>query len=671
MTVAESAKADIISAFGAAETQAEGVVEKLYTLKLIFNVSTDDLFVEWETFNVTIVQDNLDLTVSNLDRFQVYLQSNITTKATPSLKRSRDLNSSAIKRKPMIRNSPLNSSPTSTPNSKKAKHEETKTSIESSPGSYETANNTFQSSPLKKDPLVNRLASQQESNTVIETLNPHIEESAGFTQVDEDASTSIKPFKLASNIDPAKYKFRTMAMKLLESADVLDDQIDSVAQMYQEANESKDIQFGNPCLSSQFDILCSGRIVPDSPTYDKLANFDLNSTSLYLETSRMSGIGQRIPLDLTNLKGYSLFSGQIVILKGRNPTGRSFIVQQVLPLPELGAPVSTKKELQEFEELSDETGLKIVVASGPYSNQHTLDYQRLTKFAQQINSTIRPHVVVLNGPFIDITNNSVSQGEIEADKQSRNLDEVFKKLITPILRSINPRIQIILIPSLKDTSIKHCSYPQDAFDRKKFGLPKNVKIFPNPTSFSINEVLIGNSNLDVFKDLKDVYKDDPTNSTKVLNNRFERIANHIFEQRRFYPSFPGSIRRNVIKSDGNSELHGGIMQEELSDTTVGGSSLEVPYLGLTELGSSLPDILISPSELKFFVKVIKGVVVINPGFFIKPNRDPVREDGSYVVVNIAAPNVSSEDTNVESVSDELGLYYHNVYKRSRVDIFKS
>lgn len=661
MTVMNSDNSDIVAAFGASETKEEGVLEKLATLKQIFNVSTDDLYVEWETFNVTKVQDNLDLTVTNLDRFQEYLQTTITSKATPSLKRSRDLNSSAIKRKPVIRNGPLNSSPTTTPNAKKPKLADTP--VESSPGSYETANNTFQSSPLKKD-AVNRGPSQQQSNTVIETLNPHIEESTGYTQLDEDASTAIKPFKLAANIDPAKYKFRTMAMKLLESADVLDDQIDSVAQLYQEANETKDVHFGNPCLSSQFDILCSGRIVPDSPSYDKLANFDLNSTSLYLETSRMSGIGQRIPLDLSNLKGYSLFSGQIVILKGRNPTGRSFIVQEVMPLPELGAPVSTKKELQEFEELASENGVKIVVASGPYSNQHTLDYQRLSKFAQHINNTIRPHVVVLNGPFIDITNNSVSQGDIEADKQSRNLDEVFKKLITPILKSINSRIQVILVPSLKDTSIKHCSYPQDAFDRKKFGLPKNVKVFPNPSSFSVNEILIGNSNLDVFKDLKDVYKDDP-NDSKVLNNRFERIANHIFEQRRFYPSFPGSIRR--IKADENAELQGGIMQEELADTTVGGSSLEVPYLGLTELGSSLPDVLISPSELKFFVKVIRGVVVINPGMFIKPNRDPEREDGSYVVVNVDAPKVDD----MEAVGEELDLYYHNVYKRSRVDIYKS
>lgn len=628
-------KKEILAAFGPSENLTDDVVEKLSTFKQIFNLNTDDLFINWETFNVTKVKQDLELNLTNLDRFQEYLQEIITVK-TPQIKREKNLVSSSTRKQ----FNPL------TPNKKRKVEEETpyKTpllKIESSP-SYETANSTFNSSPTKKV--------EKESNTVLETLNPENDEVGGY----EDSS--IRPFKLIANFEKSKYQFRTMQMKLLESADVLDDQIDSFAQLYQQSNKS-DTDFGNPCLSSQFDILCSGRIVPDSTDYTN----QLNSSSLFLETSRMAGIGQRIPLDLTHLSTYSFFPGQIVILKGKNPTGNVFIVEEILSVPELSSPVSTKAELQEYEEIN-KNGLKVVVMSGPYSNGQNLNFKKLDEFTSTINNEIKPHVVIMNGPFIDITNESVKNGEIDAEY--RNLDELFKGIFTPILKKIDSKIQIILIPSIKDTSIKHCSYPQDSFDKKKFGLTKNIRVYPNPTNFLINEANFAISNLDIFKDLSEV------SSRNQVNTRLDRIVHHVFEQRRFYPIFPGSIKR-IMKSDDSDDLNEGLLGSELNENDIGGSTLEVPYLGLSEFTTSLPDILIIPSELKFFAKVIKGVLVINPGFYIRGNRDPAREEGSYSVLHIQPPSTEGVEDNVELVDEDLELYYHNIFKRSRVDMYKS
>lgn len=701
MTVEIGLRKELKGAFGPSEDMSDQVIEKLATLMQIFNLTTEDLFVHWESFNVTKVQDDLDLTLLNLDLFQEYLQTtlaNASSKATPSLRKVKDLQSSTMRRKPIIRSnvdinssSPANGVP-STPSLKKRKVlEETpafktpQLRMESSPINYATANNTFQS-PIPEvnnnlqsspSPMFNKSTNQAESNTVVETLNPNIDELPGYVQLDEDPATAIKPFRLASNFDASKFKYRTMSMKLLESADVLDDQIDSMTQLFQENQENTDVQFGNPCLCSQFDILCCGRIVPDSPLYDKSGNNSLNSTALYIETSRLSGIGQRIPLNLNQVNEYSLFPGQIVCLKGRNPTGQSFIVQEILPLPELGAPLSSKQELDEYQEMTSDSGLKLFVASGPFTNQKSLNYQRLSSLVDRINTDIKPHLVILFGPFIDITNDSVKRGEIELPdekQQPKDLDEVFRKCITPIIRKINPRIQVVMIPSLKDSSVKHCSYPQDSFDKKRFGLPKNVKIFPNPSSFSVNEVLIGCSNLDIFKDLKDVFMPNSDGNGKLFGNRFERIANHIFEQRKYYPIFPGSIRKQVVSKDNIESitlLHDGLMGEELTETEIGGSTLEMPYMGLTELGDSLPDILIIPSELKFFVKVIRGVIVINPGYFIRANRDPTKEDGSYAIINIKSPDTSEGAQNNVEEADSDNLYYHNVHQRTRVDIYKA
>lgn len=646
MTVDGPTKDWLIKKFGPSD---DDTLAKLVQVQLLFNFSNDDIFIQWEAFVVTHENGDLDLNSENVDKFQLYLQNlltNTTQKRTPAVKKVRDLTS---KRKPLDFSSSPGVNVPSTPTLKRRKP---------------TLTSEPDSSPSKKD-LVSSPArtGNEASNTVLETLNPDVEVG--------ELSTNVQ---LTANFDPEKFRFRTMAMKLLESADVLDDQIDLFSQQLLAQYKDKDIHLGNPCMSSQFDIVCCGRIVPDSPFYDSMILLNLNDKSLFLETSRLGGIGQRIPLDLSNLDEYSFFQGQVVGLRGRNPTGRTFVAHEVLKLPELGTTASTQQELAQY----GSEGSKVLIAAGPFSNQHSLNYEKLDGLVNHINTEIKPQVVVLFGPFLDITNKSVESGNIELPKlpanlQPRNLDELFRAVVTPILKKIDANIQVVLVPSLKDAASKHASYPQSSLDRKRLGLPKNFKCFPNPSNFSINEILVSASNADVFKDLKDVYKSSVSpEKSKLFSNRFERIANHVFEQRRFYPIFPGSVKRVALPKDEGEKLANltdGMMADELVETEVGGSSLEVPYLGVTELSDSLPDVLVVPSELKYFAKVIKGVIVVNPGQFIRPHRDASKEDGSYVVLTTRGANADDEN-NIEPV-DGTDLFYHNVYKRSRIDIHRS
>lgn len=609
----------------------EAVVAKLQSLLDIFNTSVEDLYIKWEQY-VNRVGEDVEVSASSLDAFQTHLQSAIA-KQTPQVKKTSGKRSLV---RPGFSSSPA---VPSTPSVKKRRVDEV--ALDLSPAAYETANSSFDS-PLKKKEA-------HESHTVVELLNPHIADVAGHSDPD------TKACRLGLNFDPAKYKFRTMSMKLLESADVLDEQIDMMGQLYADAHPGT--AFGNPCISSQLQIVCCGRIVPDLPTYDTLAH-SLNDKSLYLETLRTGGIGQRIPLDVSALAEFSFFPGQIVVLEGSNPTGRAFVVAKNHALPALGAPLSSEDEL-------GTAPLRVVVAAGPYSPQQLLDYSKLDTLVGRINTVVQPHVVVMYGPFLDIENKAVASGDLDhVPGKPKSLDDVFKHVISPILKKINPHIQVVLVPSLRDSCIKHVSYPQDLFDRKKLGLPKNVKVFPNPSGFAINEVMVGGSNLDIYKDLREVFR--PTKEGSLPANRFDRITHHVFDQRRYYPVFPGSIRRPINKE--SAELLDGLVAEELACTTVGGSSLEVPYLGLTELGDTLPDVLVLPSELKPFAKVVRGVVVINPGSFVRPTNDPLKQDGTYAVMNIRAPEVGGDD-NVEPAHD--GLYYHNVYKRARVDVVRS
>lgn len=651
MTVATGTRDWFVKKFGVLDDDA---LAKIVSLQSVFHLSNEDVYIKWESFAVTHENGDLDVSVDNVARFQLYLQDSLAQslkKKTPSAKKVRELGTKRIA-------SSFSSSPAmrvaSTPSLKRRKPD-TVTSSEPD------------SSPLKKHALLSspRKDASADSNTMLECLNPNV-------QVSEFAET----VELAANFDPQKYKFRTMAMKLLESADVLDEQIDTFTEQFQEQLKNSDLHLGNPCMSSQFDIVCCGRIVPDSPFYDSMIFQNLNDKSLFLETSRLGGIGQRIPLDLSNLKEYSFFPGQIVGLKGRNPTGRTFVAHEVMFLPMLGSAASPLPELEQHGQ--DGKGVKVFIAAGPFSNQNTLNYAKLEQLIDHINDNVKPQVAILLGPFLDITNKSVEVGDIEipnlpANQQPKNLEELFKLSLVPLLKKIDSQTQVILIPSLKDAINTHASYPQAGFDRKKLGLPKNFKCFPNPSTFSVNETMFGVSNADIFKDLKDIYKSEVgPDSSKLFSNRFERIVDHVFKQRRFYPMFPGSVKRAALTKeelDSQIDLHDGLMAEELAETEVGGSSLELPYLGLTELGDALPDVLIAPSELRYFAKVVDGVVVINPGQVIRPHKDATKEDGSYAVISITAPN-ASEDGNIEQVKD-TEFYYHNIDKRSRVEIFKS
>lgn len=662
------------------------VLSKLALLMSLYNLSPDDTFIQWESFVVTQENGDLDLSPAGVDKFQAYLQAaivNSTDKRTPAFKKARDI---SVKRRPMV---DFSSSPgASHPSTPQLKRKRPTLSSEPNSSPSKSTGASGSQAPLLSSPKTGPASAgpiaigrsnpaepnptESENPNTVASINPNIVESLNPHLLFESFADNVQ---LSANFDVSKFKFRTMAMKLLESADVLDEQIDSVSMHILEAYKSSGLLLSNPCMSSQFDVICCGRIVPDSPLYDALKLQVLNDKSLFLETSRLGGIGQRIPLDVSCLAEYSFFPGQIVALKGRNPTGRTFVVSEVIDLPMLGAPVSALAEIKAYQSTPGST--KVLVAAGPFSNLQGLNYNKLRSLVELVNTSIKPQVVLLLGPFLDLSNKAVQLGAVEmqgvsANQQPRNLDELFKCLVAPILKEIDSAIQVILIPSQSDVINKHASYPQTPLDRKKLGLPKNFKCFPNPSGFSINEVMFGTSNIDVFKDLKDVHKLHNSGEGKVSSNRFDRIANHIFQQRRYYPVFPGSVKfanTPALNKKQMSNLREGLMADELAETDIGGACLEVPYSGLAEMSDSLPDIVIIPSEMKFFAKVVRGVVVVNPGQFIRPAKDASREDGSYAVLSVkpADPDIPE---NVAKV-DNSDYFYHNIYKRCRVDIWKS
>lgn len=73
----------------------------------------------------------------------------------------------------------------------------------------------------------------------------------------------------------------------------------------------------------------------------------LNAQSALLEGSIKTSMGSRVRLDLTSCSEYRLFPGQVVAVKGTNPSGHCVVASEVvagLPLPMESIPMEQVAE---------------------------------------------------------------------------------------------------------------------------------------------------------------------------------------------------------------------------------------------------------------------------------------------------------------------------------------
>jgi DNA polymerase alpha subunit B len=153
---------------------------------------------------------------------------------------------------------------------------------------------------------------------------------------------------------------------------------------------------------------------------------------------------------------------------------------------------------------------------------------------------------------------------------------LFRLWITaPLARLVhaNPAITILLVPSTRDAVSKHVSFPQEQFtNRKELGLPKQVKLLPNPCFVSLNEVVFGISSQDALFDLS---REQVSMGEK--GELMSRLPGMLVEQRHFYPLFPAGRGSRAC--------------------------VDVGYSKLAEWGSVRPDVLVCGSVLTAGVKV--------------------------------------------------------------------
>ncbi|EEY21402.1 DNA polymerase subunit alpha B [Verticillium alfalfae VaMs.102] len=472
----------------------------------------------------------------------------------------------------------------------------------------------------------------------------------------KSASTKKKPYETPSmsrvkGVPASSPDYKSSPMKMEDHVNSMLP-IDDFMELIQNHHQLDASEFGSAANQSTSPVIAVGRIASDSP------EGKLNAASIVLETSRRTGGGQRVPLNMGQ-RGFSFFPGQIVAVKGINSSGSEFLVEDVLDMPLLPNAASLPATLAAHRERlrgdpdamdsdSDPAPLNVLFASGPYTADDNLDFEPLQALCSRAADTYAD-AVILTGPFIDAEHPLIAMGDFDLpedaviDPDTATMTTVFKYLFTPALNRLaaaNPAVTILLVPSVRDIIDKHVSWPQDTFAKKDLGLHKAIRIISNPMTLSVNETVMGLSSQDALWELRheEVVVGKPKDTVLL-----SRLCRYLLEQRHYFPLFPPADRSKLPKTGTEEGLPPGAM-------------LDVSYLKLGEMVNVRPDLLLVPSFLPPFAKVVESVLVINPGVLSKR-----RGAGTYARMTLYPPSGRGDGETMVS---------HQVFDRARVEITK-
>jgi DNA polymerase alpha subunit B len=345
-------------------------------------------------------------------------------------------------------------------------------------------------------------------------------------------------------------------------------------------------------LPNQEDVTVVGRVCLDG------REGKLNAASVVLEGSRETSNGARVMLDLSGIEEFSMFPGQIVAAKGTNTTGTVFTPQTVYEGAPLPMARTSPEAFVEHYFGGAEDGvevLEVLVAAGPFTTTADMDFNPLQDLLDVIRRS-PPDAVILLGPFVPENHPMVRDADMDM-----TYAELFDQIITDISNVVVGELkntELVLIPSLSDVHHDRV-YPQPPYQlNDELSQHEKIHTFSNPATFTIKEVTIGVTTSDVLFDLT-----KQETSRGQSGDRMSRLANHVLGQRSYCPIVPPPPGLNVVY-----DHH---------------ENLALPVT---------PDVMLLPSELRHFIKNVKGSLIVNPGKLSKHGSG-----GTYSRLAIHAP----------------------------------
>lgn len=188
------------------------------------------------------------------------------------------------------------------------------------------------------------------------------------------------------------------------------------------------------------------------------------------------------------------------------------------------------------------------------------------------------------GPFVDARHDQVINGDLEEP-----YEDLFERQVQQIVKATEGlTTSVVFVPSHRDVH-HHFVYPQPPFESRiskaEGGVSERIHFVSDPCTLVVNNVTIGLTSMDVLLHLGSEETVCPPGSP----DRLGRLVKHILHQHSYYPLHPPAEDVNVD-------------YEQFEKYAL------LPYN---------PDILILPSDLRYFAKETLGCLCINPGRLTK------------------------------------------------------
>ena len=248
----------------------------------------------------------------------------------------------------------------------------------------------------------------------------------------------------------------------------------------------------------------------------------LNPQSVLLEGSIKLSQGSRVRLDLSKCPEFRLFPGQVVAVRGTNPSGLCVVAAHVLP----GAPLPmARTPLPELVAMQAEraAGQSYVVAAGPFTTSEDLAYEPLDALLKYC-AAHRPDVLLLLGPFVD-AEHALVRGGLEDE----TFEEMFESRVAAPLAEFaagpGAGTRVVLVPSTRDAHHDPV-LPQPPL---QVAPAAGVSALANPAVFSCDEVVVACSTADW---LMACTKEEVSKAAGQVD-RLSALASHLVTQQRW------------------------------------------------------------------------------------------------------------------------------------------
>ncbi|KAL0421519.1 UNVERIFIED_CONTAM: DNA polymerase alpha subunit B [Sesamum latifolium] len=339
----------------------------------------------------------------------------------------------------------------------------------------------------------------------------------------------------------------------------------------------------DPSVASQKSIFAVGMICCEEEGR-------LKEKPILLQSSVEHSGGQRVRLDLQKLDQFSIFPGQVVGVEGHNPSGHCLIASKMIDYVTLSVISSeqhpSKRQamdhsLQLTNHSHDTSEVSLVC---PFTTSDNLFFEPLTELLAYARRK-QPQLLVLLGPFIDSDHPELRKGTINQTFEEMFQLEILGK-IQDYVEYMGSAVRVILMPSIRDANHDFV-FPQPAFDI-------------HPADFN-HQVKVACCTVDILKHLsaEEICRNPQGGSKQRLTNLAKHILNqhrHVRSMLGFYPLYPPA-------------------EDVPLDFSLAKEALHI---------SSIPDILILPSDLAHFVKVLsfgegndgeeqRKCICVNPG----------------------------------------------------------